>query len=179
MELTETIDSLNRQLVDLFGIDTISTKPMFRIVWSEDQFEKRLTDCTKEGLTLLHPQVMDLPKYRQWIKEKYVLERLVLVPEINKEDLPSEKLSYEPLWVFEDRRGNYLPPKLEAAKLVIDTVYAAMGRGKLAKYSDPDNEMEQAIENKKKRIDGIVHDLFGDETVISDALTRKEAIIVP
>ena len=100
MELTETIDSMNRQLVDLFGIDTISGEAMWRVVWSEDQFEKRLMDVTDEGFQLLYPEVRLVPRYRQWIREKYVLERLTIVPEINAEELPTSKLTYESMWVF-------------------------------------------------------------------------------
>ncbi len=175
MELTERVESLNRQLQDLYGIDTITGKPMFRIVWSEDQYEKRLTSFTPEGLQLLYPEVKELPKYKQWIKEKYVLERLVLIPDVNVAELPSEKMSYEPLWVFEDRHGNYLPPRLDAAKLVVDSVYAALGKSSLAKYKDE----ESTPEGKAKRIQNLESELFGNESNVGDALAHKQAVIVP
>lgn len=175
MELTESIDSLNRQLVDLYGIDTITGKAMFRIVWSEDQYEKRLTKYTDEGLELLYPEVRELPKYKQWVKEKYVLERLVLVPEVNVGELPTQKMSYEPLWVFHDRNGDYLPPRLDASKLVIDSVYAALGKSSLAKYKDE----EATLEGKAKRILKYEEELFGNESNVGDALAHNQAVIVP
>lgn len=176
MLLTEPIETINRQLIDQFGLDTITGRPMFRVVWSEDQFEKRLTNCTDEGLQLLYPEVRELPKYRQWIKEKYVLERLVLVPDVSLEELAGEKLSYEPLWVFEDRYGNYLPPRFDAAKIVVDTVYAATGKQSLAKYKDEENTPE----GKLKRIAGIEQELFGNESSVGDALAHESGtIIVP
>lgn len=176
MELTETVDSINKQLIDLFGIDTISGNPIFRVVWSDDQYEKRLTNCTKEGLDLLYPEVRLLPKYKQWIEQKYILERLTIVPEINSEELPDQRLSYEPIWVFETNKGVYLPPSVQAAKFVIDTMYAAMGKSNLAKYKDPDSNQEEAIHNQKVKIEGIVEDLFGNETEVGDALAYGEGV---
>jgi hypothetical protein len=168
MELTETIESINQQLIDEFGIDTVTGDPIWRVVWSEDQFEHRLgtyDDITPAGLYLRTvTEVRWVPKYRQWIQKKYVLERLVVVPESNMPELPSTKLSYEPLWVFEDVNGGYLPPKWEAAKFIIDTVYAAQYKNhNLARYNDPENSQEASLELKKQRIDKIQEELYGDE----------------
>src|SRR5438132_917466 len=110
MELVETIEALNNRLQDHFGIDTVTGQAIWRIVFSDDQFEMRLTDCTPEGLQLLTPVMKLLPKYKQWIREKYVLERLVIVPDINSNEV-STKVSYEPIWTFQDKNENYLPPK--------------------------------------------------------------------
>jgi hypothetical protein len=178
MELTETIESINRQLVDLYGMDTITGRAIWRVVWSQDQFEKRLMDTTDSGLQLLYPEVRLVPKYRQWIVEKYVLERLVLVPDINSDELPTIKQSYEPLFVFEDKNSNYLPPKIQACKFVIDSVYAAMGKSSLAKYKDPESNPEEAREIKEKRINKLVEDIFGNETDVTDALSRQAGVVI-
>ncbi len=183
MELTETIQSLNLQLKDLFGIDTISGIPIWRIVWSEEQFENRLgtyDDYSSAGLYLRTvKEVRLVPKYRQWIQDKYVLERLVIVPIINEDELPDTKISYEPMWVFETNKGMYLPPRLDVAKFIIDSVYSAMGKSSLAKYKDPEYSQEESLELKKQRVNNLVEAVFGDETDVSDALTRKEGIVVP
>jgi hypothetical protein len=173
MEITETVETINRQLIDLFGVDTITGDPIWRVVWSENQFEKRLMDTTDSGLSLLRPEVRLVPKYRQWIKEKYVLERLVLIPEINIPELPSTKTSYEPIFVFSDKHDNYLPPRIDVAKIVIDTVYAAQGKSSLAKYTDnPDEEQRKSVED-------IYEYLYGDETDVTDALRYKTGVVVP
>lgn len=177
MELAEPIESINRQLIDLFGIDTATGRPIFRVVWSEDQFEMRKTDRTKEGLLLLVPEVVELPKYRQWIKQRYVLERLVIVPEINQDELPTSKLSYEPLWVFEGKDKQYVPPTLWACKFVIDTLYAALGKHSLAKYVD--EEARNPIESREERIKKLEEELFGDESSILGRTITGEAIVVP
>lgn len=171
MELSESIESINNQLVDLFGIDTISGDPIWRVVFSEEQFEKRLMEYTDEGLQLLHPEVRLVPKYRQWIQQKYVLERLTVIPDINADELPYNRLSYEPIYVFETASGKYLPPRIDVAKIVIDTIYAAQGKSSLAKYVDD--------EDSEKRINDLQEYLFSDETAVSDHLSRQTGIIVP
>jgi hypothetical protein len=176
MELTEPIESINKQLKELFGVDTVTGKPLFRVVWSEDQLEKRQIWNTLEGLQLLSPIVRELPKYRQWIQEKYVLERLVAVPEFQQEEI-GVKVSYEPLWVFEDKRGNALPPAVWACKFCIDTVYAAMGRTGLRKYVD--EEAQYPEEAREKRIKEYEEQLFGDESSLLGRTITGEAVIVP
>lgn len=182
MELTEPIKEINKQLIEHFGIDTISGLPIWRIVFSEDQFEYRYgtyDDITPAGLYLRTvTETRYVPKYRQWIQKKYVLERLTVVPEMNKEDLPDSKISYEPLWVFEDKHGNYLPPKFEASKFIIDTVYAAQySSHDLARYTDPENCQEAQIELKKKRVDVIVEELFGEDSGLTGLKTRESVIV--
>lgn len=177
MELAEPIESINQQLIDLFGLDTATGQPMFRVVWSEDQFEKRLTDRSEKGLILPTPMVKLLPKYRQWINDRFVLERLVIVPETNIKELAGIKLSYEPLWVFRDKFDRYVPPTLWACKFVIDTLYAALGKQSLAKYVD--EEAEHPEETKRERVKKLEEELFGDESSILGRTITGEAIVVP
>ena len=167
---------VNNGLKNLFGIDTISGLPIWRVVFSEDQFEKRLgtyDDFSKAGLYLRTvTEVREVPKYRQWIKEKYVLEQLVVIPEASSGELPAAKISYEPLWVFQDGNGNYLPPRSDACKLIVDTVYAATGKSSLAKYKDPEGTAEEALELKKIQIDKIEEELFGEESSLNGAIVH-------
>ena len=172
------VESLNQSLIDLYGIDTSTGEAIWRVVWSEDQFEKRLgtySDYTREGIYLKTvTEVRLVPKYRQWIKEKWVLEQLTVVPEMNMPELPTTKLSYEPMFPFEDARGEALPPKLEVCKIVIDSIYAAMGKKSLAKYVD-----EEAINDPKrlKAVNKIYEELFGNESEITDSLAFGTAVI--
>lgn len=177
MELAEPIESINQQLIDLFGIDTATGQPMFRIVWSEDQYEKRLTDVSENGLILPTPMLKLLPKYKQWIQERFVLERLVIVPEQNVRELAGLKMSYEPLWVFRGKYDEYVPPTLWGSKFVIDTLYAAIGKSSLAKYID--EEANNPVEVREKRIDKLTEELFGDESNILGRTITGEAIVVP
>jgi hypothetical protein len=172
-ELSERVETINNQLAEHFG-KTDAGNPIFRVVWSEDQYEKRLMDTTDEGIVLLHPEVREVPKYRQWIPEKYVLERLVAIPEMNTKDLPTAKVSYEPIWIFETQKGAYLPPRFDVAKFVVDGLYAALGKKGMRKYVDEEEKNPQEV--RDKRIKKMHDELFGDETQIGDALAYGEGV---
>jgi hypothetical protein len=177
MELAEPIESINNQLRSLFGLDSMTGRAMFRVVWSEDQYEMRKTDRTDTGIQLLTPIVKELPKYKQWITEKYVLERLVIIPESNQDELPTSKLSYEPLWVFKTKDNGYVPPTLWACKFIIDTLYAALGKQSLVKYVDEESKHPQ--ETKEKRISKLEEELFGDESFLLGRTITGEASAMP
>ena len=169
----ESIVSLNQRLIDYYGIDTVSTRPIFRIVWANDQVEKRMMDTLDSGIQLLYPQVREVKKY-SYLRDIYILERLVLVPNFQQKELADVKLSYEPIWAFQDEHGNPLPPKWEPIKLIVDTLYAAMGKKSLAKYVDPEN-----AETRELNVQKLQNELFGNETEVGDALRYKEGIVVP
>lgn len=172
--LPKDVLRLNEQLRDAYGIDTESTQPMWRVSWSNDQYENRLTKYTPEGLEMLHEEVKQLPKY-QWVKDRWILEQLVAVPEVNQRELAGAKQSYECMFVFEDRFKNATKPMFRAAKFVIDTVRAAMGKSSMAKYVE---EKDTAVA-KKERVDKLVEELFGDESDLMMRTVTGEAIIVP
>lgn len=180
MELAERIDSINRQLKETYGLESSINEPMFRVVFSDEQREKRLgtyNDFTKSGIFIRTvTEVREVPKY-QWIKSRWILERLVVVPEVNMIELPTTKLSYEPLWIFETQRGEYLPPKFEVAKIVVDTMYAALGKTSMRKYVD--DEANTTKEGREAHIKEIYQDLFGNETPATDALAHGTGVVVP
>lgn len=172
----EKIEALNARLIDHFGI-AWNGWAIFRIVWSEDQFENRLTEYDDKGNKLIFPEIRWLPKYKQYISDKYLIERLVSVPQVNQADLV-DKISYEPLFTFEDGFGNPLPPSWEASKFVIDTVLAAQGESSMyAKYVDPDKDNPK--EKRLERIEKLEQELFGNETSVGDALAYKQGVTVP
>jgi len=178
VETSEKIDTINSQLKNEFGVDTVSGIPIYRVVWSDDQFEKRMSKYTTNGIELLHPQLIEMPKYRQWIKHKYILERLSFVEVDTGENnqMTVNKLSYEPIWTFQDKDGGYLPPRWDICKLIIDTVHAAIySNHNLVKYKDPGENIEQ----RKAEIVQIQQELFGNETDTGDALAYKEGVVVP
>lgn len=186
MEYTELVVDINDRLKAHFGIDSDSGQVIWRIVFSDDQFEKRLgtyQDITPNGLFIREvTEVREVPKYRQWIQQKYVLERLVAVPDQQLIELVTTKLSYEPIWTFEDKDGNYLPPKWEAAKFIIDTIYAAQYGNKyhsLNKYLDEEDTQEAAVALKNKKIDEIQEALWGEQSGFSDGIKSKETVHLP
>ena len=172
MELRESIESINEKLLINFGSE-FGDSPRFRVVFSDDQYEKRCTDRTDEGFELLNPEVRLLPKYKQYIRAKYVLERLI--PVIGETDLVT-KVSYEPAWVFQDRTGNYLPPFYEGCVHVIESMFSLINRDKsFAKYKDPKIDPELRAKELKR----VEDELFGNETEVGDHLAYGTGVTVP
>jgi hypothetical protein len=167
MELAEPIELINDLLKSHYGVDTVSGDSIWRVVWSEDQYEKRFgtyDDITPSGVYIRTVTEFRLvPKYKQWIHEKFVLERLVLVQAQNEHELTT-KVSYEPIYVFEDANNNYLPPKFIAAKWVVDCIYAVQygTDHSLSRYVSNENSQEESLELKKQRVDEIYKSMFGE-----------------
>ena len=172
----ESIETLNERLAEHFGRELTSDRHIFRIVWANDQTEKRMVDITPEGFKLLYPIVMEVKKY-PYLKDLYVLERLVVIPDVNQEELPTSKVSYEPLWAYCNDKREPVPPIWNATKFVIDTLYAALGKQSMAKYVD--DEKNTTPEGREQRIQELQDELFGNETETSDALRYKQGIVVP
>ena len=172
----ESIETLNTRLEEFFGQDSNTNQPIFRIVWANDEVEKILTMVSQEGLEFLSPQTREVKKY-PYLKDLYVLERLVVVPDQNSKELLGKKLSYEPLWAYCNDKRQPVRPVWPATKLVIDVLYAALGKQSLRKYIE--DEKETSKEGRDQRIKELQDTLFADDTDVSDALHYKEGIVVP
>lgn len=178
----EKLETINQFLSDNYGIDTDDSLPIFRVVWSDDQFEKRMTKFTDSGIELLNFEVRELPKYL-YARHVYILERRVLVPEENIKELAGVKKSYEPLWIFTDKNEQPIRPTIQGAKFVIDTVLAAQGKKSLSKYKDPLEGLTaaEAYELNKQRVDQLQVELFGDESDLQGETFNESgsAVFVP
>lgn len=172
----ESIETLNDRLREYYGIDSDTGRPIFRIVWANDETEKLLTDEIDGGIKLLYPQLREVKKY-PYLKDLYVLERLVIVPDVNSKEMLGKKLSYEPLWPYADKNNQPLPPIWGATKFVIDTMYAALGKKSLRKYVE--DEKNTSPEGRELRITELQQEIFGNDTQTSDALRYKEGVVVP
>jgi len=173
----ENVETLNRRLKESYGLT--NDLPNFRIVWSEDQWEMRETEYTNEGFQLLYPEVRNLPKYKQYIHEKFLLERLTVVPNFQVRELGGSELSYECIWVFEDSKGNPLRPVWPAARFVIDQIHKAIEeKTTYTKYKDPMAGLntKQLLEKKHEEITILEQILFEGETDIGDSLAYKEGV---
>jgi len=172
------IENFNTRLFDKYG--KLNNKARFRIVWSDDQFEKRWTNHTPEGFLLLHPEVREYPKYKQSNPDCYVLERLTEVPVFGEKDgAPATDLSYEPLWFYEakDKKGENILPNWASLAFVIEHVLEAIRtQGQYVKYKDPNTKSEEALELQKVRIDAMIEELFGNESETGDALAYKDGV---
>jgi hypothetical protein len=165
----EPVETINKRLVDFFGRFE-NGEPNWRVVWSNDLTEKRMVEYLN-GIHLLTPVMAEQPKY--WFKDRYVLERLVPVPVQNLSELTS-KLSYEPIWVFEDNNQNALPPKWEVIVVLIRTLLDQM-LYKKGPYKIPEEE-QNTIEAIEHRVDKLQEVLYGNESPITDSLSVGSAV---
>jgi hypothetical protein len=172
----ESIETLNDRLVEYFGVDTLTGHPIFRIVWANDQVEKRLMPTLDSGVQLLYPAVREVKKY-PYAKDLYLLERLVVVPEADRAELADVKQSYEPIWAYCNDNREPIPPIWPATKFIVDTLYAALGKKSLRKYID--DEKNTTPEGREQKISELAEELFGNETTVGDALAYKDAVVVP
>ncbi len=172
---SEPLDIINRRLKEQYGTFSYTDMPMYRVVWSSDQVEKRWTGYTDEGWELVNPEVRELPKYRQWNGDCFILERCLAVPPGS--DMV-EEWSYEPLWAFKDHNNNPLPPNYKYCEVVIETVLEAaalaVGTKYIPKYKDPYSGLKTAelIELKNQELDLMQRELFGNETATNTALAH-------
>lgn len=171
----QLVEEINDRLLRFYGRSY--DLQLWRIVNSETQFEKRLTKFDDKGNELLQAEVRELPKYKQWLHNQWILERLMPVPEINMKELV-EPLSYECLYAFEP--GVF--PSWEALAFVIAIVNKKSAEVVGVAYTDPDIIQGPVTNNaeylawKSKQTKDIMENLFGDESDISTQLAHGEAV---
>lgn len=172
MELREPIEEINEKLLREYGRSIDDGRANYRVVWSDDQMEKRRVTHNDRGEELIHPEIDIRPKYRQYIRHRFILEWLV--PVIGETDL-LEKVVYEPLWTFQNKTGDYLPPFFDGCKFLIDRQKGSMNATVIgAKYKE-DTSREAYLANLQK----VENELFGNETDVGDALAYGDGIVVP
>jgi len=172
---------INGQLINHFGIDTISGLPIWRVSWAPSQFEKRFgtwEDYSENQIFLRRvTEVREMKKYPH-LREHYVLERLVLVPLEQQMELCGAKISFEPIHPFWDNNTAPLPPNWEVCKLIVDTIYFRIGKGSNPVYNDPDADGNNGLEAKKQRVQKILDGLYGNETMVGDGLDKGNAVFL-
>ena len=174
MEVVESVERINDWLRREYGIETTSDRQIYRVVWANDQLEKRLMKFTDSGIELLFPEVREVPKYQQF-RDTYVLERLSYIDAPDHGELTVNIVSYEPIWSFVDNNLNPLPPRIDVCKIVIDSLHMALYSDKsgFAKYKDTN---EGVMKENDKRLKEIQLELFSNETEVGDALAYGEGV---
>ncbi len=168
---TKEVKILNQKLIDKYGYNF--DYPMFRIVWGDDEFEKRWTEYDHRGNKLVNPEVRELPKYRQWDGGKYILERVTVVPHgILQNDL-TEKMSYEPIYTFMGKNKEFLPPIWPMCLMIIYSYLKNLEPSYYPKYKQTEEDIRRM---DKAEFDRTYEALFGNDTDISDALAVKDGI---
>jgi hypothetical protein len=114
------VERINKKLGELYG-KNLSGKHNFRVIWSDDQLEFRdgtFNDYYGSVFVRTFKGIRQVPKY-SYIKERWILE--ILVPPVMHHGLVDHN-GYEPLYVFESAKREYLVPKLEVCKIILHLV---------------------------------------------------------
>lgn len=179
MELPEKISDINYWLERDYGKTGLHSN--WRVVWADDQYEtvKGVFSHYDENGRLLSTQagVAQVRKY-EYIHEKFVLERIMPVGMLNRDELVGNEWSYEPVFTFEDGNGNFLPPLKDVCKLVIEQVLKMAAKAVGARYKNPEDGHDP-LEVKAERVKKLQEELFGNETDTTDLLHAHEGVVVP
>lgn len=175
-------EMINNLLIEKFGIDTVTGLPMWRVSWAPDQYNKRLgtyNDFTPSGIFIRSvTEVREVPKYPH-LGGLYVLEHLLGIPSVNRNELPTATLTYECMHPYMHAvHGGYLPPNWLFTEWVVDCYYAGIGKQSLHKYVDPEADGNNGLEEKARRVKELMNYLYGDETQVSDALAYGNGVFI-
>lgn len=178
-------ESFNIMLREKYGLDPLSGLPNWRVAWAPSLFNKQygtFRDFTENGLFIREvTEVREVPKYN-YLKDLYVLERLMPVPSQNEHQLPGAALTYECMHPYMHKvNKTYLPPNWVFTEWVIDCYYAHIGTKSLRKYlSDEGTDVPESlrgIEAKRKRVAEITAYLYGNETSTTDAMSYGSGVV--
>ena len=121
--MIDTIDSLLiKSFLKQGPFVPLSTQPLFRLVWSDDQYELRTGTFGKfvDNIKIAEYQATEQVLKYSWIKERWVVEQWFPPEVCLLDELPESKQgSFEPIYVFEDSKGNSLPLKLEVVQFLV------------------------------------------------------------
>lgn len=142
-----TKEQVNRILLDHFGNDLLG-KPKFQVVWSTDETEIRVGKFDEYYGGVYVRTIHGAKEWKKYsyLPDKWVLEQLV--PTSNPE--LKEKLSYEPIYVFQDKDGNYLPLNLDVAIAVVTAILNRVPPKPRSEAQDLYEEEEKARKEKEQ-----------------------------
>ena len=167
------VERINKEIKLLYG-SNLSGNSHFRIVWSDDQLEYRkgvFNDFYGSIFIRTFEGVKQVPKYN-YINSRWILE--VFVPPILNTALPNQD-GYEPLYVFESAKGEYLPPKLQVCKIIIDHVMNPQMNSLQRK------ELFETVDKKSfdKDVEYFKDEIEDGSSYMAGLLRAGEAIVVP
>lgn len=158
----------NKKLKSKFGSE-FDGKTKFRIVWSTDETEKRLStfrDYTENGIFLREvTEVREVRKY-PGDKDKWILEKTV---QYSMPGLENHN-GYEPVWVFQWADESYQEPNWRAVNLLC--IWLTSG-----KFTTKSEYVEQDEKEKEAEREAYF-EILGGKSGIGDAITAKSAVML-
>lgn len=162
------VQDINARLVKVYGRD-FAGRPLYHLVFSDTQLEKRagvFADYYGHIFVREFVGVREVPKYRSYIQGCWVLEKLIHgnIPEL------LVNFSYEPIWVFRDKKGKPVQPHWWAVEMILHQLL----------YGVRTTPQSAQAEDEKKERDYIqyVEDMI-DTTPTESRLNTGEGIVVP
>lgn len=168
---------LNRRLLETYG-STLDGKPYYRLVWSEDMFEKRKGDFVKRteaGIILgeLHNHVELCRKYG-YLKDRWILEYYTpaqkLLEEVAQLDF------YEPVFAFQDSKGEYLEPAWFALEYIVHRHRAILSGNLERRNESMDKAEAEALEEKETQ--EFLDYLENEHSDLQNKFRYQEAVII-
>ena len=131
------IEQLNSRIGSEYR--SIDNRALFRLIWSENAFENRhgtFREFTQSGLFIREiTEVRKVRKYNyihnRWIFEAWAPGNLTANPETPD----AHNGDYIPVYVFENKNGEYLPPNEKVVRFLIAALH-----GKIKKDEAPSRE---------------------------------------
>jgi hypothetical protein len=157
-----------------------SRRPLFRVVWSDDETEMRRGTFEEHyGKVYVRTVqgVKEVPKY-PYVKSRWVLERWFPTSAGVLQELPDSRGGvYEPIFVLKGPEGQFLPLNEEVVTIV----------AQLSLYPDPASKIKQrsedAIKAQEEREVKEIRDSFDDVSPLVSKMHStgggREAIVVP
>src|ERR1051326_4809788 len=99
--MSHNINWINKELAEIYGVDDLK-RPNFRVVWSEDQVEKRWCEpILYYGDILIRREAREVREVKKYpfIHNRHVLERRIHHNNPELIDNPS----FEPIYVFQGK----------------------------------------------------------------------------
>ena len=172
------IEIINKWLKNQFGSD-LRRRPWFRVVWSENETEKRtgvFNDFTESGLFIGQFRgLREVKKYGNPIyKDRWILEKLIYG--INNKEIWGDVArdgTYEPIWVFRGPGDTYQKPTIKAVDFL---VHSLLGKKPKLTQKDVDYEEEQSLEKEIQETQDKMDEGGG---VVASHLRTGTAVVVP
>jgi len=151
-------------------------QPLFRVVWSNHQNERRrgtFNEFYGELFVRTTFGVHERPKY-PWIEDRWVLERWYPAEVVHHDDLPeSNRGTYEPIYVFQDGEGKALPPVWRVVQLILYALTHPV--------SPMLRKSQLELEAEKMKVEQYTRDLEsvgGEVSRVEERFARGEAVFI-
>jgi len=177
----ENVKLINKYLESTYG-RALDNKPKFRVAWSEDLFEVR------KGLFFPLQVVETIERAHKYsmISDKYILEVYTRAfPDVfaqalkHSNEVIMESDGYEPIRVFMDRDGNYLPPHMGVCKIFCDSFIELINRPEAKRLTAKQANYED-VQKMRQEVDKFYELLSAnDSDLLAGRFVHKEAIMLP